>query len=51
MGFQDKVFLSSRAYFCTTHLSNCGRGEGVMTTTCLGTLDRGKQEHAPCKMI
>ena len=35
MGFQDVVFLSSRASFSTTFLKNCGRGESLGTTTYL----------------
>ena len=35
MGFQDVLFLSSRASFSTTFLKNCCRGEGLRTTTCL----------------
>ena len=28
-------------------IKNCGRGEGLETTTCFKTVDWGKQGHAP----
>ena len=51
MGFHDVAFLSSRASFSTTFLTNCGSGERLWTTTCLTTGVGGKQGHAPCKML
>ena len=51
MGFGDVVFLPSRASFCITFLKNCGRGEGLMATTCLRTVVGGKQGLAPCDIL
>ena len=51
MGSHDVAFLPSKASFSTTFLTNGGRGEGLRTTTCLRTVVRGKQVHAPCKML
>ena len=41
MGFQDVAFLLSRASF-PTFLENCGRGERLVTTTCLKSVVGGK---------
>ena len=49
MGFQDVAFLHSKSSFSTTFLKNRGRGESLVTTTCLKTLVKGKQKHAPVK--
>ena len=38
MGFQNIAFLPSRASFPTTFLKNCGRGECLVTITCLKTI-------------
>ena len=38
MTFLDVLFLPCRASFSTTFLNNCGRGEGLGTTTCLETM-------------
>ena len=35
---QDVVFLSSRATFYAAYLRHCGRGEGLMSTTCVRTV-------------
>ena len=51
MSFQHVAFLPSRASFHTTFLKNCGRGERLRTTTCLGTVVGGKQGHAPCRIL
>ena len=51
MGFQDVVFLPSRACFSTTFLKNCGRGDSLRTTTCLRNVDVGKQVLAHCKIF
>ena len=51
MGFQDVVFLPSRASFSATFLKNCGRGESHETAYCLRTVVRGKQGHAPSKIF
>ena len=51
MGFQDVAFLPSRASFSTTFLKSYGRGESLVTTTCLKTVVGGKQGHAPCKIL
>ena len=51
MGFQDVVYLSSQASFCTTFLKICGRGECLATATCLETVVWGSQGHAPCKDV
>ena len=49
LGFQDVSFLPSWATFFTTFLINCGGGESLRTTTCLGTVVGGRQGHAPCE--
>ena len=52
IGFQDVVFLSSRASYSTTFLKNCGRGESLGTTTCLKTVVTGSMPlPAPCKIL
>ena len=51
MGFQDVVFLPSRASFFTTILTNCGIGESLWTNTCHKTLVGGKQWHSPSKIL
>ena len=38
MGLQDVALLSFRTSFHTIFLKNCGRGEGLGTTTCLATV-------------
>ena len=38
MGFQDAIFLTSRASFHTIVLTNYGRGECLGTATCLKTV-------------
>ena len=48
---QDAAFLPSRASVSTTFLKNCGRDDGLRTTTCLTTVVGDKQGHAPCKII
>ena len=42
VGFQDIVFLPSRASVFTTFLKNCGRGESLKTSTCPKTVFWGK---------
>ena len=51
MGFMDVAFLPSKASFSTTFLQNCGRGEGLVTTTCLSAVVGDKQGHAPCRVL
>ena len=51
IAFQDVAFMLSRVSFCITFLSNCGRGEGLETATCLKTVVGDKQEHAPCSIF
>ena len=51
MGFLDVLFLSSRGSFSSTFLNNCGRSENLWTATCLKTVARGKQGHAPFKIL
>ena len=51
MGFQYVAFLPSRASSHTIFLKNCGRGEGLRTTTCLRSVDGGKQWPAPCNIL
>ena len=43
--------LPSRAGFYARFIRNCGRGDGLMITTYLGTVARCKQLHAPCKIL
>ena len=50
-GFQDVAFLPSGASFSAIFLKNCGGGESLRSTTCLKTVVRSKQGHAPCKML
>ena len=38
MNFQDVALLPSRASFPPHFLNNCGRCEGLRTTTCLSTV-------------
>ena len=38
MDFHDVAFLPSRTSFFTTFLNKCGRGEGLVTATCLKTV-------------
>ena len=38
MDFQDVAFLPSKPSFSITFLKNCGRGENLVTTTCLRTV-------------
>ena len=40
---------ASRASFSTIFVQNCGRGEGLGTTTCLITVVGVKQGHATLK--
>ena len=51
MGFQDLAFLPSRACFFTTFLTNCGRGESLVTTTCLKTVAGVNKGLLPVKYI
>ena len=51
MAFQDVMFLPSRNRFFTMFLKYCGRGESLVTTTCLRTVDGGRQGHAPFKTL
>ena len=51
MGFQDVEFQPSRASFSTMFLKICGRGESLVTITCLNTVVVGWQGHALCKMF
>ena len=49
MGVQDVAFLPFPSWFSTT--KNCGRGDGLRTTTYLTTVVRDKQGHAPCWIL
>ena len=51
MSFQDVVLLPSSASFSTTFLKNCGRSEGLGTTTSLGTVVMRNQGLAPCEIL
>ena len=51
MGLQDVAFLPSRASVSTKFLKKCGRGDSLRTTTCLRTVDGGKQGHALCRIL
>ena len=51
IGFQDVVFLPSRACFYTTFLTNCGGSESLKFTTCPMTVVGGEQGHAPSKIF
>ena len=46
----DFAFLNSGTSVSITFVENCGRCEGVRTTTCLITVDGGKQGNAPCEV-
>ena len=39
------------SWFSTTFHNNCGRGECLRPNTCLKTVVRGKQGHAPCIIL
>ena len=44
------VLLPSKISISTTFPKNCGRDESLRITTCLQTVARDKQGHAPCKI-
>ena len=50
MDVQYVAFLPYRAGFSTTFLTNCGRGESLMTATCLRTVVVGMHGHALCEI-
>ena len=47
-GCSVTAFLS---LFSTTFFLKCGRGECLMTTTCLVCVVGGMQGHAPCRIV
>ena len=51
MGFQDVVFLLSKACFSATFYKNCDRDESLGTTTYFRFLLGVSKGHAPCKML
>ena len=52
MAFQDVAFLPCRASHYTTVLNVSDvRGEDLVSTTFLQTVDGGKQGHASCKIL
>ena len=50
MGVWDGWNATSLSLFSSTFLENCGRGEGLRTTTCLELVVVGKHGHALCKI-
>ena len=51
LAFQDVALLPSWGSFSTTFLNDCGRGESLVYTTCLKTVDWGRQGSAPCEVL
>ena len=51
MIFQEIAFLHSKASYHTVFHKNGGRGGSNRTTTCLRTVDGGKQAHALCNIL
>ena len=51
MGLSRCGVPAPRATSHTTFLKDCGRGEGLRTTTCLRTVVVGRQGQAACKII
>ena len=51
MGVTGCTVPAIQSLFSTTFLKNCGRGEGLGTTTCPITVIGGRQGHAPSEIL